>query len=344
MVDIGSAFLQIGRGITDPARDLFSRLKGQTAKGECESRGPEWRWNEATKTCDKIPQTPKPAPAPEVKVPNASGPKSGEVIRNADTGKLAGFINSEGNFVKAGREDIQAAVGQKAEEFAPIAGTTEFEQRRSQEQSAIEGQQLAGQVGEFNQLGVSPTGLDVGEGLVSGLTDAIPRALTLAGGAAIAGATAGAFAGPAAPVASPVLAAAAAATTFVGSIASSMIGNFKSQRRDTTTAQQRVLDEGKQTMKDWATLARNDPARREFYLGQYNLQSAQIDQAFRQMKLDTSRDVTKFETALPNLAEFNSFYAIGGERDSLNQEMINALTAPSPEGYNMLDLTNRRSP
>ena len=104
----------------------------------------------------------------------------------------------------------------------------------------------------------------------------------------------------------------------------------------------RVLDEGNQTLQDWVTLARSDPANKAFYLAQYNKQLAQIDQAHRQMKLDTSRDLAKFETALPNLAEFDSFYSVGGERDALNEEMRNALLTVSPENYNMLELAHRR--
>ena len=129
---------------------------------------------------------------------------------------------------------------------------------------------------------------------------------------------------------------------FIARIVGGMQSNFKSQRTDTTTAQQRVLDEGKQTLMDWVTLARSDPANRMFYLSQFNKQLSQIEQAHRQMKLDTSRDLTKFETALPNLAEFDSFYSVGGERDALIEEMIIALKTLPPEGYDMLELTNRR--
>ena len=125
-------------------------------------------------------------------------------------------------------------------------------------------------------------------------------------------------------------------------MASSMTSNLASQRRDTTTAQQRVLDEGKQTMKDWATLAEADPTNKAKYLAEYNKVSAQIDQAYRQMKLDTTRDVAKFETALPNLAEFEAFYAAGGERDTLDIEMRNALLTPSNVEYNVIELANRR--
>ena len=90
------------------------------------------------------------------------------------------------------------------------------------------------------------------------------------------------------------------------------------------------------------TIDVDDPANKAQYLAEYNKVSSQIDAAYRQMKLDTSRDAAKFETALPNLAEFESFYAEGGERDTLDIEMRNALLTVSPENYNMLELSNRR--
>ena len=139
----------------------------------------------------------------------------------------------------------------------------------------FESEQLSQQLGQAGQLPVSPTGLNVGEAVTTGLVQAIPRALTIAGGAAVAGATAGLVTtGGAASVPLAVL---GAAVGFVGSISSSMIGNFKSQRTDTTTAQQRVLDEGKQNLNDWATLAATDVANRATYVARFNQQLALID-------------------------------------------------------------------
>lgn len=208
-----------------------------------------------------------------------------------------------------------------------------------QSQAQMQSQQLAGQVGQFGQQSISPTGLDWEQGITEGIIDSIPNSLRLAGGAAVVGATAGLATGGALSI---PLAVGGAAVTFAASMASSIISSFKGQRRDTTTAQQRVLDEGKQTMKDWATMAEADPANKARYVAEYNRVSSQINQAYRQMKLDTQRDSAKFETALPNLAEFEAFYAQGGERDVLDIEMRNALTGVSPEGYNMIELANRR--
>jgi hypothetical protein len=123
-----------------------------------------------------------------------------------------------------------------------------------------------------------------------------------------------------------------------------MISNFKSQRTDTTNAQKRVLVEGKQNLNDWATLAAADPANRALYIKNFNQQLALIDQAYRQMKLDTSRDVAKFETALPELAEFEAFYMAQGERDYLVAKMYRSLgVMQDPDySYQLQELANRR--
>lgn len=207
-------------------------------------------------------------------------------------------------------------------------------------QQQIQAQQLAGQVGQFTQTEISPTGLDTGEAFTTGVVNAIPRALSYAvtgagiGLGAGAVATGGVGAAPAAVI--------GAVSGFVSGLASSMISNFKSQRTDTINAQKRVLDEGKQNLNDWATLAASDPANRATYLNNFNLQLAQIDEAYRQMKLDTSQDLTKFNTAIPDLAEFEAFYSNGGERDALIREMQNSLIQDTNIDYRMLELAGRR--
>ena len=60
---------------------------------------------------------------------------------------------------------------------------------------------------------------------------------------------------------------------------------------------------------------------------------------------DTNSDVTKFETGIPNIEEFNSFYSDGGERDALDADFRLALTGQLPQNvveFRMLELTNRR--
>ncbi|MCK5613221.1 hypothetical protein KAR91_65720 [Candidatus Pacearchaeota archaeon] len=311
-----------------------------TPKQQCKIDGGVW--DEATQTC-LLTKKVEPVVEPPPKV-DATGT---EVFTDPATGRPTGITTPGGDSflgitnlddlarIKAQQEGKQARIEGLG---APVgtAQTTSDVLFRQQQQA----QQLAQGVGQFNPLAIDPTGLDVAEGFTAGVIGAIPNALKLgATGAGVGLVGGGVVAGP---IGAGAGAAIGAVAGFVGGLASSMIGNFKAQRSDTTTAQQRILDEGKQTMKDWATLAKTDPANKMFYLAEFNKQSAQIDQAYRQMKLDTSRDLAKFETALPNLAEFESFYSSGGERDTLDIEMRNSLLTPVSPEYEALELSFRR--
>lgn len=307
------------------------------AKAECEAKG--GTWNEETKTC-KLP-TKKEEPQ-ERQQPLEKTPSQTELLRQG--GEVKGLTLADGRtFGGLSQQEIDIVIQREREKATRFEGTQEGGTALTQAKQLAEGQELAGQVGQFGELSVSATGLDTSEALTSGVIDSIPSAIRLAAQAGVGAAAIGAIAtAPVGGIGAIPAAAIGASAGFIAGIVGGMTSSFKAQRRDTTSAQQRVLDEGKQTMKDWSTLARNDPANKEFYLGEYNKQSAQIDQAYRQMKLDTSLDVAKFETALPNLAEFESFYSLGGERDSLDIEMENSLLAVSPENYNMLELAERR--
>ena len=238
------------------------------------------------------------------------------------------------------KEDYEQA--KRKAELMVLKGSPSTEQLIQQQQAQFEAQQLAGQVGQFQQLGVKPTGLDVGQAATQGIVRAIPKALGFAATGAAAGALGGTAVLPGVGTAGGAVIGAVAG--FVSGLASSMISNFKSQRTDTTNAQKRVLDEGKQNLNDWATLAAADPANRALYIKNFNQQLALIDQAYRQMKLDTSRDVAKFETALPELAEFEAFYMAQGERDYLVAKMYRSLgVMQDPDySYQLQELATRR--
>lgn len=252
-------------------------------------------------------------------------------------------VQDRATYLGLSPEDVSTIAAGEAARTARPEGTAPVGSAAAVSERQTESLELAQGVGQFDPLGLSQERiLDKGEALTTGAIDAIPSAIRLAGQFGAAGAVVGAAGGPAAPVTIPAAAAIGAATGFIAGIVGGMTSNFKSQRTDTTTAQQRTLDEGKQTMKDWATMAKTDPANRPFYLSEYNKQAALINQAYRQMKYDTSRDVGKFETALPNLAEFETFYSPGGERDTLDIEMQNSLLAPPAPDYEMLELASRR--
>ena len=231
------------------------------------------------------------------------------------------------------------AIAQAKEDIGRFeaGGPTELSESRRVE-VAQEQQQLAGQVGQFQQLPVSPEGLDFGEAATTGLTDAIPRALTIAGGAAVAGASVGSIAGTAGAPATaglsiPAGAAIGASVGFVGSLSASILSDFKEQRRNMNEDPAVILQDGKTALGKWATMAASDPANSGFYINNFNNQLALIDQAHRQVKLDTSRDVLLFERSADLLADFETFYLPGEERDQVIAEMKLALGVQQDADY-----------
>lgn len=334
------------------AQSQFEQL--QQKKRDCEAKG--GIWDEGNQTCN-LSQDPAARLVTKLKNQNLGKlPETApETPERAPLTTPEVFENQRGITIPDGRTFL----GLNTDDVANVA---ELEQRRTlppgtqpvgtaqaQLEAGIRAQQLQSQVGQFQQGPISPTGLDIGEAATTGIIESIPSAIRLGFQGALAGGIIRGGAGVAgAPITGGLSIAGGAAIGaiggFIAGITSSMLSNFAEQRRDTTTAQQRVLDEGKQTMKDWVTLAESDPANKVFYLAQYNKVLSQIDQAYRQMKLDTNRDVVKFETALPSLAEFEAFYAAGGEKDTLNFEMRNALAASASPEYKMLELSNRRLP
>jgi hypothetical protein len=348
-----------------------ARNKLESKKQACLSKG--WFWDEATQTCN---------PNPNFKVDFNEVTKDNlapsEQPKGAYNPEKKGFVTDTGEFYPTSNPDFRPGQVDRKVTFNPdntvtvmgadnqpvtlsqeeyktyLSGsgalTSNVQQAQAQpNMQQMQAQQLAGQVGQIGQLPVSPTGLDYGEAATVGIIGAIPRALSYALSGAAAGILSGGAAGSIIPGAGTAAGAGAGAIIgavggFAAGISGSIISNLKSQRSDTTTAQQRVLDEGKQNLNDWATLAATDPTQRPLAIARFNQQLALIDQAYRQMKLDTSRDVAKFETALPNLAEFETFYSAQGERDFLVARMFQSLQVQQdPEFiYQMQEMADRR--
>ena len=364
--------INLQRG-TDPnfkIKDIDKTIKREKEdslkkkKQDCRAKG--GTWDEASQTCIlpleqqtqdvNLDINPQPETTTSTAVDPADQPRAKintpEIIKDSETGKISGVKLPDGRtfFGVSPQEAKDILADYQKTRTAPDgtlpAGTQQAQLDQQLAQQA-EAEQLGGQIGDFGQLGVDPTGLDIGEAGIAGIRGAIPRALSLAATGAGIGLVGGGAVGSVVPGAGTAAGAAAGAALgavggFVSGISSSMLSNLRSQRTDTTTAQQRVLDEGKQNLNDWATLAGTDPANRHVYVKNFNQQLALIDQAYRQMKLDTSRDVAKFETALPNLAEFETFYSTQGERDFLVADMQNSLLQPSNMEYKMIELAQRK--
>lgn len=324
--------------IAKKMREEEEAEKIRTAKEACEAKG--GTWDAVNQAC----RLPKPEVTPVT-------PETPEVFRDVKTGNITGFTQKGQDFLGLSPAEIAQVRQTQLEKTQLPLGTAEFGTAQAAATQQFQGQQLVGQVGQVQpSTGITPTELDVGEAAVQGAVGSIPSALRTGatiGGAALIGGKIGAAVGTAAAPATagisiPVGAAIGAAVGLVAGVVGGMTSNMKGQRTDNTNAQQRVLDEGKQTLKDWSTMAKADPANREFYLSQFNLQLQLIQNAHVQMLTDTNADVLKFESAVPNLAEFNSFYSVGGERDALVNDMVISLQTPVSVDYQMLELTNRR--
>ena len=325
---------------------------GKSEEEKCKEKG--GIWDPITKTCQLInnldnliekkkKDTEEKNPVSSVGVP---------LYTSKDTGEVTGFESKKGStFLRPpgmSNEEWRQLLQDYEEKERPVMpeeiGESAFSisQQREQLQQAQQAQRLVGQVGEFSQLPTENQPLqDWGQAASQGIVGAIPKALSYAVAGAGVGLAGGTAVAPGIGTAGGAVIGAVAG--FVSGIASGMISEFKSQRTDTINAQKRVLDEGKQNLNDWATLAASDPANSAFYVNQYNLQLSQISQAYRQMKYDTQRDLVQFEKALPDLAEFEAFYSTGGEMDTLNLKMQTALLSPSSPEYQMLELANRRN-
>ncbi len=314
----------------------------RTPQQKCEDKGGFWDADRGV--CILVKKEDK---APPIEVPKVD-PTTPETFRTKE-GRLSGIDIDGKTFLGLSPDDVRKIAERDLLKKAQPEGTAPVGTAQAQARQQALGQQLSGQVGDIQpSTGIIPTEISLGEALTQGVVSSIPSAIRTAGqfGAAAAalGAAGGTLVLPGAGTAIGAGGGAIIGATvgFVSGIVGGMISNMKGQRTDDTNAQQRVLDEGKQTLKDWSTMAKADPTNREFYLSQFNIQLQQIQDAHVQMLTDTNADVAKFESAVPNLAEFNSFYSIGGERDALVNDMQISLQTPVSVDYSMIELTQRR--
>lgn len=280
---------------------------------------------------ETITETPGEQPKAKITTP--------EIIKDSETGRISGIKLPDGKtFFGISPQEAKDILANYQKTRTAPEGTLPAGTQQAQLEQQLKAQELSGQIGQFGELGVNPTGLDFEEATVAGIRGAIPRALSLAATGAGIGFMGGG------PVGGGAGAAIGAISGFVSGISSSMLSNLESQRTDTTTAQQKMLDDGKQNLASLVTLAGSDPVNRHNHVSNFNKQLSLIDQAYRQMKLDTSRDVAKFESARTNLIEFEVFYSVKGERDILVDEMKLALSQPSNIDYKMIELAQRKTP
>ena len=307
-------------------KDIKKLQPKSEAQLSCEAKG--GRWDEENQVCI-LPEAPTLEPTPEP-VPT-SAPK-GTIVTSGDTGKAAGFINSEGQFVAAGREDIEKQVSKRRADESLIADQETASQLAIQQSEAFKIQQQIAQVGQLGKLNPAiQADINFSQALTAGGAKILPAA---AGGAAV-GATAGLLGGPLAPVTSTagaiILGAAGAATGFVGGI----LGNIKEQQRGELQAADIELTNGRTNMRQLAMLASQDPSNADIYIQQYNNQLTRIHQSRRQTKAEVTGNLNSFmEDGREQLADFDAFLQPGGIADIYGQKLAIALSSDTPLSIN----------
>lgn len=316
------------------AKDAFKELGSfLTIPGEEEKKARPVVQSEAP-TVQQMKQEEPPEPKASLTSP--------EVFRD-QYGKITGVMLPNGKVFQGQEEDILKIIEMNRATPLP-AGTAPVGAAQARLNQQMESEQLAGQVGQIGQTSLSNASLfDYEQGIKQGIIQAIPSGIQMAvygAGLGLVGAKAGATIGTAiTPGVGTIIGGVAG---FAAGLGRSIISEAGAQRRDTISSQKSVLEEGKQAQRDLINLAKAYPARKEYYLAQYNKVGADILAAYRQMKYDVQRDAAKFEKAVPDLAEFEIFFAPGQERDNLNEEMKLALMTPSNPEYDLLELAWRK--
>ena len=268
------------------------------------------------------PVQPEPEPAPQ---PTPPAPP-GSVVTDAETGEVIGFLDSAGNFVKAGRKDVEAVVAKRQAKVAiPPGGVTteEFQQE----------QILQEQISQIGQIGKLTAAQEADINISQAITAGFARVLPAAAGGAALGAAAGAITtGGLASVPAAILAGTAGA---IGGFVSGILSNIKEQQRGELQAADIELTNARTNMRQLAMLASQDLANSDIYINQYNDQLTRIHQARRQTKAEVTGDLNAFmEDGREQLADFDAFLQPGGTADIYGQKLTIALQRGIPLSIN----------
>jgi len=271
-----------------------------------------------------------------------------------ETGKPTGVILPDGReFFGLSTTEVTNIVNQYNEQRTLPQGSSLVGSAGNRREVARQAQLLGGQVGQFQQLGVAASEFDELRALRDTALRAIPQALgagllleTFGRGSATPAAVGGGGrralgTNPRALGTNPRAVRAAAQAggiatvakanpyllvgTIAAALVSSFVSSYKEQRREMAENPNMVLTDGKSNLMDAVSFAAGDPANRPLAVAQFNQQLALIDQAYRQLKLDNSRDILRFENNIDKVVDFEFFYSEGGERDQLRNMMFEAL-------------------
>ena len=289
-------------------RDEQDRIKCINAGG---------KWDYETKTCS-IPteKTKDPyaieVPKQEETVSSTSraNPPRGTVVMNEETGEAKGFIDSQGNFVKAGRRDIEVQVNKRlADQALRESGTVG--DLRKQQAEAEEIKRLTAQIGNLTPeqmqrlqtLKEAP--IDWGQAITAGTIGSAPSILTTVGGFAAGGALG----------AGPVGAGIGAAVGLIAGVWRGIQSNIKTQQKGEIGASMDALTNARTNMMKLSRIA-TDPSKAQAAIELYNEQLFLVYQARAQTQLEVRGNFNKYmEDGRDILSNYDLFLDEGGQAE-----------------------------
>jgi len=288
-------------------RDEQDRIKCINAGG---------KWDYETKTCSipiektkdpyaiEVPKQKEEAP------PIRPDPPEGTVVLDQDTGEPSGFIGSKGQFVKAGKRDIEMMMNKKLADEALIAGGTSG-QFKQQQAEAEEIKRLTAQIGNLTPeqmqrlqtLKEAP--IDWGQAITAGTLGSAPSILTTVGGFAAGGALG----------AGPVGAGIGAAVGLIAGVWRGIQSNIKTQQKGEIGASMDALTNARTNMMKLSRIA-TDPSKAQAAIELYNEQLFLVYQARAQTQLEVRGNFNKYmEDGRDILSNYDLFLDEGGQAE-----------------------------
>ena len=306
--------------ILDTGQKQFASEKAESQKKRdeedrirCIQQG--GKWDKGTKTCIlpgfKKQRDPYKVDFPEKQeeAQSKSTQRPGSVVTDAETGEPKGFINSKGQFVKAGREDIQKVVSKQQAKTAPIEGGTTTEEIFQQQQS----QQSLSRLGKVDPANlalqnIQQADVDWGQAITAGTLGSAPSII----GSAATGAAAGILAGGGVTPLAPILGVIGGAVGIWRGIQS----NIKEQQKGEIGVTSADLQAGQLKMRQYAMAASRDPYHVDYYVQLYNTEKANLYISQRQLKTEVTGNLNSWmDDGRVQLAKYNGFLKSGGIAD-----------------------------
>jgi len=302
-----------------------SKKAPDTRRQSCEAQG--GTWDPVKEIC--IPkEEPKEEPKTETTKRTPPQPKRGTLV-TGEQGRVAGFINSKGQFV-ADRETAIAIRQKEIAEENILKGTKTAEQKATEFRQAQQLQQAIAKIGQVGELTpAEEADINFSQAAAAGAAGVIPGLIGGATTGALVGGVAGGGVGSTitAPVGAALGAAAGATTSFFSGI----IANIKEQQRGELQAARIELTNAQKNMRQLAMLATQDPANADIFISQYNAQLTRVHQSRRQTQAEVQGDLNAWmEDGREQLTQFDDFLRADGVAEIYGQKLAIALQRGTP--------------